>query len=145
MLKINRRIEKEKKKWHYLYLQGVAHLHAILWPFNMGLRGRGRVGVGRVTAGIGVRGGADDDRLVELHDRSLDGVGERASGGGAHVHHHATLTRGDLTVTREGRMDGGKAGGMEGRMEGGRVDEMVGKKTNRQNISVSVIHFAGHL
>lgn len=75
--------------------------------------------MGRVTAGIGVRGGADDDRLVELHDGSLDGVGERASGGGTHVHHHATLTRGDLMVTREGRMDGGKEGRMEGRKEGG--------------------------
>lgn len=88
--------------------------------------------MGRVTAGIGVRGGADDDRLVELHDGSLDGVGERASGGGPHVHHHATLTRGDLMVTREG----GK--------EGQRVDEMVGNKMDRQNISVSVIQFAGH-
>ena len=80
----------------------MAHLHAILWPFNRGLRGRGRGGVGGVAAGIGVRGGADDDRLVDLHDWSLDGVRERASGGGPHVHHHATLSRWDLLVTGEG-------------------------------------------
>lgn len=52
--------------------------------------------MGRVTDGVGVRGGADDDRLVDLHDWSLDGVGERASGGGPHVHHHAALSRWDL-------------------------------------------------
>lgn len=83
-------------KSNYLYLQWVAHLHAILWPFDRGLRGRGRGGVGRVTARIWVRGGADDDRLVNLHDRSLDGAGERACGGGASVHHHASLSRWDL-------------------------------------------------
>lgn len=52
--------------------------------------------MGRVTAGIWVRGGADDDGLVNLHYRSLDGIGEGASGGGTHVHHHASLSRGDL-------------------------------------------------
>lgn len=52
--------------------------------------------MGRVTARIWVRGGADDDRLVNLHYRSLDGVGERACGGGASVHHHASLSRWDL-------------------------------------------------
>lgn len=83
-------------KSNYLYLQWVAHLHAIVWPFDRGLRGRGRGGVGRVTARIWVRGGADDDRLVNLHYRSLDGVGERACGGGASVHHHASLSRWDL-------------------------------------------------
>lgn len=56
--------------------------------------------MGRVTARIGVRGGADDDRLIDLHDWSLDGVGERACGGGPHVHHHAALSRWDLLVTR---------------------------------------------
>lgn len=92
--------------------------------------------MGRVTAGIGVRGGTDDDRLVDLHDGSLDGVGERASGGGPHVHHHATLSRGDLMVARKGGREG-----KEGRRERG----MVGNNMDRQNISVSVIHFAGHL
>lgn len=57
--------------------------------------------MGRVTARIGVRGGADDDRLVDLHNWSLDGVRERASGGGPHVHHHATLSRWDLLVMGE--------------------------------------------
>lgn len=52
--------------------------------------------MGRVAAGIGVRGGTDDDGLVDLHDRSLDGGGERACGGGAHVHYHAALGRWDL-------------------------------------------------
>lgn len=52
--------------------------------------------MGRVAARIGVRGGADDDRLVNLHYRSLDGIGERAGGGGTHVHHHASLSRWDL-------------------------------------------------
>lgn len=52
--------------------------------------------MGGVAARIGVRGGADDDRLVDLHDWSLDGVGERASGGGPHVHHHAALSSWDL-------------------------------------------------
>lgn len=75
--------------------------------------------MGRVTARVGVRGGADDDRLVDLHDGSLDGVGERASGGGPHVHHHATLSRGDLLVT------GGRDGGREGRWGAG---EMEGNK-----------------
>lgn len=42
---------------------------------------------------VRVRGGADDDGLVDLHDRSLDGAGERACGGGSHVHYHAALTR----------------------------------------------------
>lgn len=93
---------KGKRIWNYLYLQWVAHLHAILWPFNMGLRGRGRGGVGGVTAGVGVRGGTDNDRLVDLHDGSLDGVGERASGRRPHVHHHATLSRGDLMVAGKG-------------------------------------------
>lgn len=57
--------------------------------------------MGRVAARIGVRGGADDDRLVDLHDWSLDGVGEWACGGGAHVHHHAALGRWDLLATGE--------------------------------------------
>lgn len=65
--------------------------------------------MGRVTDGVGVRGGADDDRLVDLHDWSLDGVGERASGGGPHVHHHAALSRWDLLVTGgEGEVGGAK-------------------------------------
>ena len=50
----------------------------------------------RFTARVGIRGRAYDDCLVDLHDRSLDGGGERASGGRAHVHHHATLWRGHL-------------------------------------------------
>lgn len=61
--------------------------------------------MGGVAAGIGVRGGADDDRLVDLHDWSLDGVGERASGGGPHVHHHAALSSWDLLVP--GKEEGG--------------------------------------
>lgn len=61
--------------------------------------------MGGVTAGVGVRGGADNDRLVDLHDGSLDGVGEGASGGGPHVHHHATLSRGDLMVAGKGRSE----------------------------------------
>lgn len=52
--------------------------------------------MGGVTARIRVRGGADDNRLVDLHDWSLDGVGERACGRGAHVHHHAALSGWDL-------------------------------------------------
>lgn len=52
--------------------------------------------MGRVAARIWIRGGADDDRLVHLHYRSLNGVGERACGGGASVHHHASLSRWDL-------------------------------------------------
>lgn len=64
--------------------------------------------MGRVAARIGVRGGADDDRLVDLHNWSLDGVRERASGGVPHVHHHATLSRWDLLVTgQEGSGMGG--------------------------------------
>lgn len=43
--------------------------------------------MGKVTDRIGVRGGADDDRLVDLHDWSLNGIRERAIGGRAHVHH----------------------------------------------------------
>lgn len=59
--------------------------------------------MGRVATRIGVWGGADDDRLVDLHDWSLDRIGERACGGGAHmVHHHATLSRWDLLVMGEG-------------------------------------------
>lgn len=76
----------------------MAHLHAILWPFDRGLRGRGRGGVGRVATRIGVRGGADDDGLVDLHNRSLDRVGEGACGWGPHVHHHTTLSRWDLLI-----------------------------------------------
>lgn len=71
--------------------------------------------MGRVTARIVVRGGADDDRLVDLHDRSLDGVGERASGRGPHVHHHATLSSGDLMVMGEGGQEEVREGGREGR------------------------------
>lgn len=48
--------------------------------------------MGRLTARIRVRGGTDDDRLVALHDRSLNGVGERTCGG-PHVHYHAALSR----------------------------------------------------
>lgn len=48
--------------------------------------------MGRVTARIRVMGGTDNDGLVDLHDRSLNGVGERTSGG-AHVHYHAALSR----------------------------------------------------
>lgn len=66
--------------------------------------------MGKVTARIRVRGGADEDRLVELHDWSLNGVGERASGGWAHVHHHAALDSWDLLVP-----------GKEG--EGGEINE----------------------
>lgn len=58
--------------------------------------------MGGVTARVGVRGGADNDRLVDLHDGSLDGVGEGASSGRSHVHHHATLSRGDLMVAQKG-------------------------------------------
>lgn len=59
--------------------------------------------MGRVAARTGVRGGADDDRLVDLHNRSLNGVRERACGGGPHVHHHAALSRRDLLVTWKNR------------------------------------------
>lgn len=52
--------------------------------------------MGRVTARIGVRGGTDDDGLIDLHNRSLNRVGEGACGGGPHVHHHAALSRRDL-------------------------------------------------
>lgn len=64
--------------------------------------------MGRVTARIGVRGGTDDDGLIDLHNRSLNRVGEGACGGGPHVHHHAALSRRDLLVTEE--TTGGKAG-----------------------------------
>lgn len=74
----------------------MAHLHAILWPFDRGLGDRGRGRVGRVAGRIGVRRGADDDRFVDLHDWSLDGAGESACGGGPHVHHHAALIGWDL-------------------------------------------------
>lgn len=80
-------------KSNYLYLQWVAHLHAILRPLDGGLGGRGGGGVGWLAPGIGVWGGADDDCLVDLHDRSLDGGGEGAGGGGTHVHNHAALRR----------------------------------------------------
>lgn len=50
--------------------------------------------MGRITAGVG--GGANDNRLVDWHDGPLNGVRERASGGGPHVHHHAALGRRDL-------------------------------------------------
>lgn len=99
--------KQKKRKWiksNYLYLQWVAHLHAILRPFD---GGRGGGGVGRLAPGVGVRGGADDDGLVDLHDGSLDGGGEGAVGGRAHVHHHAALGRGDL-VGREGVGKGGE-------------------------------------
>lgn len=52
--------------------------------------------MGWLAPGIGVWGGADDDCLVDLHDRSLDGGGKGAGGGGTHVHNHAALGRGDL-------------------------------------------------
>lgn len=71
----------------------MAHLHAILGPLHGGHGGRGRGGVGEISARIGVRGGADDDRFVDLHDWSLDGAGEGAAGGGTHVHHQAALSR----------------------------------------------------
>lgn len=71
--------------------------------------------MGGVTARIRVRGGADDNRLVDLHDWSLDGVGERACGGGAHVHHHAALSGWDLFAVGEEE-------------EGREVDEEVGNK-----------------
>lgn len=67
--------------------------------------------MGRVAARIGVRGGADDDRLVDLHNWSLDGIGERAGGGGPHVHHHAALSRWDLLVTRGREVGGGRGRG----------------------------------
>lgn len=91
--RINGNIKRKWNKLNYLYLQWVAHLHAILWSFDRGIRGRGRGGVGKVTARIGVRGGAYDHRLVDLHDWSLDGVGEGACGRWTHVHHHAALSR----------------------------------------------------
>ena len=86
----------------------MAHLHAILWPFHLGLRDQGRGGVGEVTARVRVRGGADEDRFIDLHDWSLYGVGERASGGGPHVHHHVALSSWDLLVHGEEGREGGK-------------------------------------
>lgn len=68
--------------------------------------------MGRVAAGVRVRGGADDDGLVDLHDRSLYGIGERACGGGPHVHHHAALSR--LNLFRAMGAAEGKGGGGEG-------------------------------
>lgn len=59
-----------------------------------------------LTPGIGVRGGANDDGLVDLHDWSLDRGGERTCGGRPHVHHHAALRRWDLL----GRGGGGRVG-----------------------------------
>lgn len=57
--------------------------------------------MGGVAARVRVRGGADDDGFVDLHDRSLNGTGERASGGRPHVHDHAALSRRHLVIMKE--------------------------------------------
>lgn len=44
----------------------------------------------------GVRGRAHDDWLADRHDWPLNGVGEGAGGGRAHVHDHVALWGGHL-------------------------------------------------
>lgn len=76
---------------HYLCSQWVAHLHTVLRALHARLRVGGRCAVVRFTTRTGVGWRADDDSLVDLHDGPLDGVGERAAGGGPHVHDHTAL------------------------------------------------------
>lgn len=83
-------------KCHYLCSQWVAHLHTVLSALHGGLRVGGGCAVGRLTPRAGVGWRADDDSLVDLHDGTLDGVGEWATGGGPHVHDHTALRSGHL-------------------------------------------------
>lgn len=69
----------------------MAHLHTVFGSFDGRLGVRGGRGAGRLAPGTGVGRRADDDGFVDLHDGTLDGVGERATGGRSHVHDHTAL------------------------------------------------------